>query len=240
MILSHKTILPIALTVVYTVALLLAAPLSKKLNLAIGQSTYLSGQLNYQIILLGITAVSLFSSYLLNKSGFGQYFSIGQISASAQELKAFGIKQGDTWMKTGLSLCLVISSVTAIFMYFQLKQTNPNWSALQSGMLWILLFSLSNSFAEEMIYRIGIVSPLSALLKPTSICFISAILFGLPHFAGMPNGIIGATMAGVLGFVLAKSLLETNGIFWAWVIHFVQDVIIIGTLFLMSTNTTRQ
>lgn len=240
MILSLKTILPIALTVVYTAALLLAAPLSKKLNLAIGQSSYLSGQLNYQIILLSITAVSLFSSYLLNKSSFGQYFSFGQISASAHELKAFGIKQGDTWMKTGLSLCLVISSVTAIFMYFQLKQTNPNWSALQSGMLWILLFSLSNSFAEEMIYRIGIVSPLSGLLTPTSICFISAILFGLPHFAGMPNGIIGATMAGVLGFVLAKSVLETNGIFWAWLIHFIQDVIIIGTLFLMSTNTTRQ
>ena len=37
---------------------------------------------------------------------------------------------------------------------------------------------------------------------PTTIFFISAILFGLPHYAGMPNGIVGATMAGVLGFVL--------------------------------------
>ena len=65
---------------------------------------------------------------------------------------------------------------------------------------------------------------------------ISAILFGIPHLAGMPSGIIGATMAGVLGLVLAKSLYETNGFFWAWTIHFIQDVIIIGTLFLLATK----
>ena len=52
-----------------------------------------------------------------------------------------------------------------------------------------------------------------------------------------PIGIIGATMAGVLGLALAKSLYETNGFFWAWTIHFIQDVIIIGALFLLSTKT---
>jgi hypothetical protein len=59
-------------------------------------------------------------------------------------------------------------------------------------------------------------------------------LFGIPHFFGMPSGIIGVLMAGLLGFVLAKSMYETNGIFWAWLIHFVQDILIIGTMFLMS------
>lgn len=68
------------------------------------------------------------------------------------------------------------------------------------------------------------------------IYFLSAILFGVPHLAGMPSGVIGATMAGFLGFVLAKSLHETKGFFWAWVIHFIQDVIIIGALFLLSTK----
>jgi hypothetical protein len=36
-------------------------------------------------------------------------------------------------------------------------------------------------------------------------------------------------------FVLAKSMYETNGIFWAWPIHFVQDILIIGKMFLMSS-----
>ena len=87
-----------------------------------------------------------------------------------------------------------------------------------------------------MIFRMGIVSPLKGLLQPMTIFIISAILYVLPHMAGMPSGLIGATMAGILGLVLAKSLYETNGLFWAWIIHFLQDVIIIGTLFLMATK----
>ena len=239
MTLTTKTILPIVLTIIYTCGLLLAGSYSKKLGLTITGNNYLNGQINYQILLLIITAVSLLTNFLLNKTHFLNYFSFGQISAVGKELRLFGIKQGDSWIKTGLSLCLVISAITATFMYFQLKQTNLSWSTLQSGIFWIILFSLTNSFGEEMIYRLGIVSPLKGLFAPTTIFFISAILFGLPHFAGMPNGIIGATMAGILGFVLAKSMFETNGFFWAWTIHFLQDVIIIGTLYLTNSNASR-
>jgi hypothetical protein len=46
-----------------------------------------------------------------------------------------------------------------------------------------------------MIFRLGIVSPLKGLIAPMTIFFISAVLFGIPHFAGMPNGIIGATLS---------------------------------------------
>jgi ABC-type Fe3+-siderophore transport system permease subunit len=50
----------------------------------------------------------------------------------------------------------------------------------------------------------------------------------------MPSGIIGISLAGILGFVLAKSIFETQGFFWAWLIHFLQDVVIIGSLYLMN------
>ena len=236
---TTKTILPIVLTVIFTVGLLLAGTLSKKMNFAVSSNNYLNGQFNYQILLLVITGLSVLTTFLLNRENFSTYFSFGQISSIGQELKFFGIKQGDNWLKTGLSLIIVISLVTATFMFFQLKKTSPDWTALQTGLFWIILFSLTNSFGEEMIYRLGIVSPLKGLLAPTTIFFISAILFGLPHFAGMPNGIIGATLAGILGFVLAKSMYETNGFFWAWTIHFIQDIIIIGTLFLMNNNAYR-
>jgi membrane protease YdiL (CAAX protease family) len=236
---TTKTVLPIVVTLLFTGVMLFAGSYSKKLGFTVTNNDYLNGQFNYQIILLLITGFSLLVTFLLNKIHFSTYFSFGEISAVGQELNFFGIKKGDTWIKTGLSLCFVISTVTAIFMYFQLKQTNPDWALLQGGILWIILFSLTNSFAEEMIFRLGLVSPLQGLLAPNTIFFISAILFGLPHFAGMPNGIIGATMAGVLGFVLAKSMYETNGIFWAWTIHFLQDIIIIATLYLMNTPVSK-
>ena len=181
MTLTTKTIFPIILTAIYAVGLLLAGQWSKKLGFVISDNKYISGQFNYQIVLLFIVALSILTTYLLNKQNFTTYFSFGKISTVGQELKLFGIKQGDTWTKTGLSLCVVISLVTATFLYFQLKQINPNWTSLQSGIFWIVLFSLTNSFGEEMIFRLGVVSPLSGQLAPTTIFLISAVLFGIPQ-----------------------------------------------------------
>ena len=111
-------------------------------------------------------------------------------------------KIGDRWLKTGLSLSIFISLAIATFMFFQLKKANVKWSLLQHGIMWILWISFTNSFSEEIIYRLGIVSPLQGLLSPMTIFMISAVLFGLPHLSGMPSGIIGATIAGILGLVL--------------------------------------
>ncbi|AHF00172.1 hypothetical protein THITH_11215 [Thioalkalivibrio paradoxus ARh 1] len=69
---------------------------------------------------------------------------------------------------------------------------------------------------------------------------ISAIAFGAPHLRGMPNGLIGAIMAGFLGWLLAKSVIETHGIFWAWFIHFVQDVVIFSAFVMAAANKALQ
>lgn len=234
---KFKIVLSIILVVAFTIMILWVSQQLKTTKLfSVSQNDYVNFQFNYQFLLLLITFLSLTTTYFLNKENFISHFSFGNISAPAKELRLFGIKTNDSWLKTGISLTIFISLSTALFMYFQLKQAQVNWALLPNGIFWILLFSLTNSFGEEMIFRMGIVSPLKGLLQPMSIFVISAILFGIPHLAGMPSGIIGATMAGLLGLVLAKSLYETNGFFWSWIIHFIQDVIIIGTLFLMATQ----
>jgi hypothetical protein len=50
--------------------------------------------------------------------------------------------------------------------------------------------------------------------------------FGIFHFYGIPYGVIGVILAGFLGWLLGKSMLETRGLFWAWFLHFLQDVFI--------------
>jgi hypothetical protein len=65
-------------------------------------------------------------------------------------------------------------------------------------------------------------------------------MFGLPHYFGTPSGVIGVLMAGFLGWLLAMSLVETQGIFLAWAIHFVQDVVIITSMILMSNKRNSQ
>lgn len=191
---------------------------------------------SYQLLLLGIAIISMISSYILNPESLKSILSIGNLSAVGEELKIFGIKKGDSWLKTGVSLSIFISLATGIFMYFQLKGQTIDYSLLKTGFLWIVLFSLTNSFAEEMIFRVGINAPLTNLLSPNKIFLISAVIFGVAHFQGMPSGIIGVILAGLLGYVLSKSIHETNGIFWACLIHFLQDIIIIGSLYLLKSS----
>jgi hypothetical protein len=101
-------------------------------------------------------------------------------------------------------------------------------------LLFSIVFSLSNSFVEESITRLGVVVVLKGKLKERTIPLISALIFGIVHYWGNPGGIAGVIVAGFLGWFLAKSILETKGIFWAWLIHFVQDVIIFSARFLVT------
>jgi membrane protease YdiL (CAAX protease family) len=231
-----KIIAPIAVVVGFTTAILFLSGLVERVGISISQNGYLNFQIGYQLMLLIIAFLSMACSYFFNPESFKSLFSVGNISAAGEAMKLFGIKEGDSWLKTGISLSVVISIATAAFMYFQLKNQVIDHSLLQSGFVWILIFSLTNSFSEEMIFRLGINGPLDGLLKPSYIFLVSAIVFGLAHFQGMPNGILGMILAGLLGYLLSKSVHETGGMFWAWFIHFLQDVIIISSIFLMRSS----
>ena len=231
-----KISISILLVVAFTIGILLLSGQTNRIGIEVSKNSYINFQINYQLLLLGIAFISMISSYILNPESFKSILSIGNLSAVGEELKIFGIKKGDSWLKTGISLSIFISLATGIFMYFQLKGQTIDYSLLKTGFLWVVLFSLTNSFAEEMIFRVGINAPLTDLLSPNKIFFISAVIFGVAHFQGMPSGIIGIILAGLLGYVLSKSIQETNGIFWAWFIHFLQDVIIIGSIYLIKSS----
>lgn len=231
-----KIITPITLAVLITAGILTLSGQANRIGIKVSENSFINFQMNYQILLFGLALLSMISSYILNPESFKSILSVGNISAIGEELKIVGIKKGDSWLKTGISLSVFISLATGIFMYFQLKGQTIDYGLLKTGLFWIIIFSLTNSFSEEIIYRIGINGPLANLLSPKKIFLISAVIFGLAHFQGMPNGVIGIILAGLLGYVLSKSVHETNGIFWAWLIHFLQDVIIIGVLCLLKSS----
>jgi membrane protease YdiL (CAAX protease family) len=92
----------------------------------------------------------------------------------------------------------------------------------------VLLLAASNAWTEEIFTRFVIVAGLSGKLSPTAVCWTSALVFGLPHFFGTPSGVVGMAMAGLMGWMLAKSMIETRSMAWALTIHFLQDVVICG------------
>ncbi|WP_426454173.1 CPBP family intramembrane glutamic endopeptidase [Paenibacillus sp. S-38] len=87
--------------------------------------------------------------------------------------------------------------------------------------------------SEEIIFRYSFVAVVSHLgYSPYAAQGLAAITFGIVHYFGTPSGIPGVLMAAFLGWILAKSMLETKGFFWALCIHFLQDAVIFIALFM--------
>ena len=128
-------------------------------------------------------------------------------------------------------MAIVITLVTAIIIYFQIiHESQIKFISLLKILPISILFALTNSFVEEVITRFSVVVTLKNIISDKYISIISGVIFGTVHFWGNPGGFVGLLVAGFLGWFLAKSMLETKGIFWAWFIHFLQDIVIITAL----------
>lgn len=219
-----------------TICMLLVPNAISKLNISPTSNSFINLQIKYQPILLIVAFVVILVSYKISPVNFKTFFRFGDINASAIKLSIFGIKEGESWLKIGITLTMFITLATSIFMYLGLKQMGANIKDALPFIPLILLFSISNSFSEEMIFRFGVINNTFNSIDVKYIIFFSAILFGLPHFKGAPGGPIGVLMSALLGWVLAKSMLETKGFFWPWLIHFIQDVVIFSSIIAMTVK----
>jgi len=105
--------------------------------------------------------------------------------------------------------------------------------ALLAALPAAVMFAVLNAGCEEFRFRCVLLARGLRSLGPTHAIWSTSALFGLAHFGGHPSGFSGVAMAGFFAWVLASSMLDTGGWGWAWLLHFVQDVII----FLMVAMT---
>jgi membrane protease YdiL (CAAX protease family) len=214
-------------------------PVVTRTRLALHSHPLVDFQLKFQSLQLILTAGVLVCVYLLNPANFARFFRLGDVHTAISPIPWLGVSGQETWLEIALTLGLFVTLGTAVFMFIQLKKSGANNHRYLFSLLWAVLFSITNAFSEEAIFRMGIVSPLYGTLPVTVIVLLSAFIFGIPHYFGMPKGVVGALMASFLGWLLALSLVETQGLLLAWAIHFVQDVVIFTTLLLMSSSASR-
>lgn len=184
-------------------------------------------ELAYQLMTLLLALGMLWLVYLLGPENFRAFFNLGKINAPIKAVKSIGInpQEGENWLNLGINFTVIFSVVTFIVIYFQVvhgQNIQFNISMLFCG----FLFAVINSFVEEIIFRFSIVAVLYKILPKQYIYLLSGLIFGGAHYFGIPGGIPGILMAGFIGWFLAKSIGETKGIFWAWLIHCAQDIII--------------
>ncbi len=231
--LKPKDIILLLLIVALTIALVFVSSLTNEIVIFDNLSKPINKQILYQTITLFITFIFLFILRWAKRSEFQEHFRKGNISAEILPEPIVGIKPkpNENWFHFGRNFAIIISGVTIIVIYFQIiKESGISIRSIINVLPFSLIFALSNSFVEESITRLGVVVVLKNVLKDRTIPLVSALIFGIVHYWGNPGGLSGVIVAGFLGWFLTKSILETKGIFWACLIHFLQDVIIFSAL----------
>lgn len=118
---------------------------------------------------------------------------------------------------------IVISGVIAIIIYFQVAKGAEFSRKIIIVLPFRILFATTNAFVEETITSFDVVCALDQIVSKQAVMLTSAF-------------ILGVLAAGFLGWLLAKSIIETRGLLWAWFIRFLQDVIILTAL--LSVQST--
>ena len=209
-------------------------PVTARIKTVLNQNPAVDFQIKFQALQLMLTAIVLLLIYRLNPENFAHFFRAGDVNAHISKIAWLGVTGRETWLEIATSIGLFITLGTAVFMFLQLKKAGVDYRWFLFSLLWAVPFSMANAFSEEAIFRIGIITPLYGIHPVSIIILISAVVFGLPHYFGMPSGVAGALMAGFLGWLLALSLVETQGLLIAWSLHFVQDVVIITSMILIG------
>ncbi len=209
-------------------------PIIDRVKISFHSNPVVNYQIKFQALQLILTAIVLLFVYFLNPKNFGIFFRLGDANTQISKIPWLAVTGSETWFEIATSIGLYITLGTALFMFFQLKKAGVASRYFLFSLLWAIPLSAANAFSEEAIFRMGIVSPLYGLLSVPVIVLISGAVFGIPHYFGTPSGIIGVLMAGFLGWLLALSLVETQGLLLAWAIHFVQDVVIITSMIWIS------
>jgi hypothetical protein len=134
------------------------------------------------------------------------------------------------WRRLGPLWAVLISVGTLTAMLFAIHPEAGMLARLLPVLPVVLLLAATNTFNEEFQFRNVPLATLPALLGKAQALLLTAVYFGLEHFYGNPPALPGVLLATFLGYLLGKSMLEIGGSRWAWLIHWLQDVIIFSFL----------
>lgn len=184
----------------------------------------------------GIVPVAI-ALLLLLKTPAHAYLSPGNLNIKADAIFWLGIK-GDRvrWGKLAMlsGLCIMLGTVLLSIITTTGFRVPSGADRLLTHLPLILLLAIVNSFCEGLVFRCAIMGPIKGVFGKHFVLLLPAVYFGIAHSQGIPGGILGAAMSGILGYYMSLSMYETDGFVSAWIIHFMQDVAVFSTLALLG------
>jgi len=158
------------------------------------------------------------------------FLCVGDPAAPAQPIPFLGLGTPIPWTWIGPAFMLAFALVLAPYLYLTV---HPNFSASERILRilpWTLAVAALNAASEEFQFRSVLLAHLRGVFRSGENILLSSAFFGIRHYYGQPSGPLGVAMAGFAGWIWARSMIETRGGVWAFLIHLVQDIIILSFL----------
>jgi membrane protease YdiL (CAAX protease family) len=191
-----------------------------------GSTPFMTEMLSVQIPRFTIGALMVMILLVLTRDPKRFFFVAGNREAIAAPIPLL-MDRPTPWKKLGPFLCgcFLLGMIVIVW----LMGTHPSLAHLAQAaplLPLILIFAASNAFGEEMSYRAALLAGLEPAMGYNQALVASAVYFGLAHFYGVPYGVAGVLLSTFMGWMLGKSMLETRGFFWPWIIHVCLDVVV--------------
>jgi membrane protease YdiL (CAAX protease family) len=195
---------------------------------------FLLQMLGIQLRRLGAALLLIATLAIIGFSRKDFFFQLGDLAATSKPMPEVGVDKPSNWRSLGRRLCLFAFLALLAILALVNPPNLDRLERLAPLLPGILLIAAMNSFSEEVTYRAALLAPVHKLVGGLQAGLLTATYFGIAHYYGVPSGLLGVAATGFFGWILARSMLETRGLFWPWAIHAAGDVVIFSFLAMAS------
>lgn len=232
---------PLRNFMIYWLVLFAAGELIARVNFTLpglqkllGNSSFVGRLQPQQFSKLAVTILVIAGMLLVGYRRRQLFLTSGNLSAPIAPVKWMGFPKPDPWWSFGGQYSVYIALGMGLVAWLVSRPSPAMFASVLPALPAILLFAAMNAFNEEMSLRAPMLATLETPVGMRQAWYMSALYFGIGHFYGVPYGWVGIALATFNGWLLGKAMLETRGLFWAWWMHFLQDVVIFAFLVMGS------
>jgi hypothetical protein len=134
------------------------------------------------------------------------------------------------WTWLGPILIIIFALALAPYLYLTVHPNFRIGDRILRTLPWSFAVATLNAASEEFQFRCVLLAHLRGVFRSSENVLLTAAFFGIGHYYGQPSGTLGVLMASFAGWIWARSMIDTRGCVWAFIIHMVQDMVIFGFL----------
>jgi len=157
------------------------------------------------------------------------YLRIGDLRARA-EIPLPATTRTTTWPRLGIIVIVLVGAYLVVHLAVTRHPSSTAIATLLKFSPVVVVAAAVNTFCEEFLFRNSLIPLLLPTLGRPQALWLTSLRFGIGHFYGNPSGLLGVAGATIFGFVLGRSMIETGGSGWAWMIHFADDLVIFSLI----------